>query len=160
MFEKHENFIHAFYTNTYLKNRYPSPSYISQDVFLYPECPDLASVGLGYKPAVFIGQEQLNNDVNDYFLMKCLYAGKRLFYMDNGTCIIGDKEQEHEFRSLFKEDGECILGLDEKWGRLLGYPEHLVDLFLELRCGQELPDWTEYDKRAEEAAMKIFVEDI
>ena len=149
MYDKHESIIHNFYNCVYLKNRYPSAYYVSTN-FLYPENPDIVSVALGYKPSVLLSSEELKSDFNDYYATKCYYRGKELFYLDEDNVVICDREDSERFRAIFKKENTS-----KEWGMLLGYPEHLVNIFVECCEGREIPDWGKYDNLVDEMACKI-----
>jgi hypothetical protein len=146
--EKHEATIHKFYNCEYLKNRYPSANYIFT-CFFYPESPDLVAVALGYKPSVLLSAEELKSEFNDHYATRCYYRGKELCYLDENSVVICDKDDKEKFCAIFNKDNT-----DKEWGTLLGYPEHLVDLFVECTKEKYL-DWTTYNTQAEEIALKI-----
>ena len=155
MYPEHTDLVRRFYEDAYLRNRYPSLSYISQNIFIYPQCPDLASVALGHKPSCLIDAEDLKDVFNDYFLTHSCYRGKHLVYLSEELCAVCDAEDIESFKSLMNHDGTFKEGHDAEWGRLLGYPNHLVRLFVKYISGQN-PDWDMYDLMAERKAMKMF----
>lgn len=149
MYKLQESFVHKFYNCAYIRNRFPSPVYVTSESspFIYPESPEIIAVVFGYKPSVLLASSQLKNEMNDYYLTRCYYAGKELFYLDEDNVVICDRSQIEEFRAVFeKEDSNSSLG------RLLGYPEHLIELFNAYICLSDY-DWQGYNKEAERIAL-------
>jgi hypothetical protein len=152
MYEKLQQQINQFYNNKYLRNRYPSLSYVpSVHGFLNLDSPDVAAVALGYKPAALFSDTQ--SDVNSYFIDRCVYRGNELLFLDEDSIVICERQDFNKFRAIYE-----VQGKDKEWGELLGYPKHLVDLFCECSAGREIPDWNTYDKKAEEIALRLCME--
>ena len=145
MYEKLEKQVHEFYNNQYLRNRYPSLSYIPSD--FVESCPDVAAVALGYKPAAWLGKP---SKTDLHFITGCCYRGKELFYLDECNVLICDRKDFEKFKEIWGTPNS-----DKEWGTLLGYPEHLVNLFCECSEGREFPDWEKYNLKAEHIALKM-----
>ena len=163
MFEKLEQQVHEFYSNKYLRNRYPSLSYVStKHGFINGDSPDIAAVALGYKPAALWHEDW--SDVNSHYITKCAYRGKELFHLgghysnyfnksEANSIVVCDRADFSKFELIFNQVGKC-----REWGELLGYPKHLVNLFAEfVECdsGRNLPDWDTYNAKAEEMALRL-----
>ena len=96
---------------------------------------------------MLLSAEELKSEFNDHYATRCYYRGKELCYLDENNVVICDKDDVKNFSAIFNKDNTC-----KEWGTLLGYPEHLVDLFVEFK---KYLDWITYNTQAEEMALKI-----
>lgn len=156
MYENLDKEVHEFYNNKYLRNRYPSMSYIrSVHSFVNDDSPDIAAVALGYKPAAYEVARKIKQPVNDFYLTKCYYRGFELLHI-NDDIVICKRCDFDKFREVF---GKPKMDFNHREiGQLLGYPEHLIDLYEKCREGRILPDWDTYHAKAEEIALKLCME--
>ena len=151
MIEKLNEQIHEFYNNKYLRNRYPSLSYFPSHRFFNGDCPDLAAVALGYKPAALWHENW--TDANSDYITSCCYRGNELLYLDTHAVVVCERKDFDKYRAIFNKPNTS-----REWGELLGYPKHLIDLFVECSEGREIPDWGTYDAKAEEIALRLCME--
>jgi hypothetical protein len=158
MYEEQKNFIHKFYSNIYLVNRYAFPGCLATGPFLDGACIDLAAVALGYKPACII-EGDINLPINDYFITLCYHRNKVLLDLSEirncgNVYIVCDPDRVNDFKNIEwfsgKESADIVLG------ELLGIPKHLIDLFIECYKNSEIPDWNYYNNKADIIAQEIY----
>ncbi len=148
--KEYNDYIEKFYSDNYLKNRYPSPAYLlQQGPFQNGDSPDLAAVALGFKKSAILPIKDLSREVNDYYLTQSLYSGKTVYYLDEyQIAIICDRQNLDKIIDAYRNCNDSELGI------ALDYPTHLVYLFSQ--CMENgFPNWKEYDRKAEEFAKKF-----
>ncbi len=149
--EEYDQFIYDFYNSVYLRNRYPSPAYApNQGPFKDGDSPDLAAVALGFKKSAIIPVNDLKRNINDAYLMTCLYAGKTISYIDSrDIAIVCDVKDKNQLIDAIEQFNHFKIGL------LLDYPKHLVYIYTECTAENQIPNWKEYNQKAEAFARKL-----
>ena len=120
-------------------------SYIPSD--FVNSCPDIAAVALGYKPVALCGKP---SEIDWEFIFLCSYRGQDIFYLDEDNVVICPRKDFEKLKVVLNTPNS-----DKELGILLGYPEHLVNLFCEFIESREFPDWEKYNLKAEEIALKM-----
>jgi hypothetical protein len=67
--------------------------------------------------------------------------------------VVCERKDFDKYKAIFNKPNTS-----REWGELLGYPKHLVDLFVECCEGREIPDWDTYNTKAEEMALRLCME--